>query len=167
MSASLDFLGGTSPNPATKENKKKRYPDPSRQSRVRVSEPLVYEVQQGVFFFKTFPKCNQKMSAAKITLKQRKKEVFVSPRSPKSCRKSSNHATDVLDSRISLASEILIVYSFKSPGNFSAFERSEEHTKMQREFPVLYKAASVSIATPIIGFAAIFYLQHGIAKPVV
>jgi hypothetical protein len=25
---------------------------------------------------------------------------------------------------------------------------------MQREFPVLYKAASVSIATPIIGFAA-------------
>jgi hypothetical protein len=65
MSASLDFLGGTSPNPATKENKKKRYPDPSRQSRVRVSEPLVYEVQQGVFFFKTFPKCNQKMECSK------------------------------------------------------------------------------------------------------
>src|ERR1700730_8214047 len=36
---------------------------------------------------------------------------------------------------------------------------------MKREFPAFYKVASVSIATPIIYFAAIFYLQHGIMEP--
>lgn len=36
---------------------------------------------------------------------------------------------------------------------------------MKREFPVFYKVASVSIAMPIIYFAAIFYLQRGISEP--
>jgi hypothetical protein len=50
----------------------------------------------------------------------------VSPRSPKSSRKSSNHATDALDLRICLASEILVVCSFKSPGNFRNSRRLNE-----------------------------------------
>jgi hypothetical protein len=36
---------------------------------------------------------------------------------------------------------------------------------MKREFPAIYKMVSVSIATPLLGFATLVYLQHGIREP--
>jgi hypothetical protein len=120
------------------------------------------------FSSKLFPNAIKKWSAAKIALKQRKKEIFASPRSPKSSRKSSNHAIDALDSRISLASEILIVCSFKSPGNFRNSRRLNEakntHQNAARVSCTLQSGER--LYRDIIGFAAIFYLQHRISEPV-
>jgi hypothetical protein len=39
------------------------------------------------------------------------------------------------------------------------------HSNMKREFPALYKVASVSIATPLVGLATLLYLQNGITEP--